>query len=153
MKGFKWDLQWFDDPATYTVTVHKDAHMTTATASAASGATGTEITLTLTPASGYEIDEVEVIAGGVTVNMETKKFTIGEANVILYVKSKANNKYKVTENAYVNINGSATNLIRNLTLVKSANGQVVDVECDGTSVTLSAEVVAALVASGVLVKI
>ena len=73
---WKMDLILFD--TTYTVTVKKDANITTATASAASGAKGTEITLTITPATGYEVAEYEVIEGGVTVNPTTKKFTIGE---------------------------------------------------------------------------
>lgn len=148
----KLNLHEFDDPATYTVTCLADSGYSAFSASPASGAKGTEVTLTITPATGYEVDEVEVAAGGVTVNMTTKKFSIGEANVVLYAKSKANNLYKVTENTMVNVNGTKTELVRNMTLVTTKSGAVVDVACSGTALTISADVIADLVAQGVLVK-
>ena len=129
----KLNLQQF--AGSLTVTVNKDGHTTTATA------------------SPYELDEIETIAGGVTVDPETKTFKMDESNVILYVKSKKNNMYLVTENTYVNVNGTATELKRNIKLAESATGAIVGVESDGTAVTVSADVVASLVKQGVLVKI
>ena len=146
------NLQYFVD-TTYTLTLYKDAGITTFTASPDSGAKDTEVTLTITPASGYELDEIEVIAGGVTVNMTTKKFTIGEANVVLYAKSKANNKYKVVESVDVNINGSKTPLTRNMKIVTGATGAIIDVQSDGTAITLGSEIIAQLVKDGIIVKI
>ena len=144
----KLNLRQFD-ATTYTVTVYKDAGITTATPSADSGAKNTEITLTITPASGYEIDDIE----GVTVNKTTKKFTIGEANVVIYVKSKANNVYKVVESCTVNVNGTKTNLTRNMKLITGATGAVVDIDCSGTAIsTLGADMIASLVAQGIIVK-
>lgn len=148
----KLNLRLFDE-TTYTVTVHKDAGITTATPSAESGAKNTEITLTITPASGYELDEIEVVAGGVTVNQTTKKFKIGEANVILFVKSKADNVYKVVENTIVNINGSKTELKRNMNIKHGPNGAVIDVECSGTALTISEDAIKYLLQNGAIVKI
>jgi hypothetical protein len=148
----KLDLQQF--AGSLTVTVNKDGHTTTATASPSSSlAKGDTVTLTLAFDTGYELDEIETIAGGVTVDPETKTFKMDESNVILYVKSKKNNMYLVTENTYVNVNGTATELKRNIKLAESATGAIVGVESDGTAVTVSADVVASLVKQGVLVKI
>ena len=151
----KWsmDLTLFD--TTYTVTVYKDSGITTATPSADSGAKNTEITLTVTPASGYEVAEYEVIAGGVTVNPSTKKFKIGEANVIIYVKSKADNKYLVTEECKVCINGGAwTILHKNAVVNLTPNGvpKSVTAENGGASVTVN-DAVQYLIDQGILVKI
>ena len=150
---WKMDLILFD--TTYTVTVKKDANITTATASAASGAKGTEITLTITPATGYEVAEYEVIEGGVTVNPTTKKFTIGEANVLIYVKSKANNKYLVTEECKACINGGAwTVLHKNAVVQLTPNGvpKGVTAENGGASVTVN-DGIQYLIDQGILVKI
>ena len=65
-------------PSTYTVTVTNDGHGTGA-ANPASGVTGTEVTLTNTPAEGYQFKEWQVISGGVTVT--DNKFLLGAANV------------------------------------------------------------------------
>ena len=134
------------------VTVYKDGHMTTASASPSSSvASGTEVTLTLTPESGYEVDDVEVISGGVTVNLKTKKFTMGSSAVVLYVKSKANNLYKVTETCEVIINGGKTTLAKNVTVVLTPDGVVSGVECEGTAITLN-DAVQQLIDQGILVK-
>ncbi len=66
-----------------TVTVTNDGHGT-GSASPAYGASGTEITLTATPADTYEFDEWEVVSGGVTI--ANNKFTIGESNVTVKAK-------------------------------------------------------------------
>ena len=62
----------------YTVTVTDDGHGTGA-ASPESGVTGTEVTLTASPAEGYRFKEWQVISGNVTVT--ENKFTIGTSNV------------------------------------------------------------------------
>ena len=149
------NLQYFDDP-TYSVTCYKDGHMTTFSASPNSSvAEDATVTLTVTPAAGYELDEIEVIAGGVTIEHESDAYTfkIGEANVVLNARSKANNKYQVVENRDVWINGSLTSLKRNMTLEKGKTGAIVGVTVNGTAITLSSEIVAGLVNEGVLIKI
>ena len=148
----KMDLPFFTGS---TVTVYKDSHMTTATASPNSSvAKDATVTLTLTPASGYEVADIEVLAGGVTVHQDdsTVSFACGESDVVLNVKSQKNNEYKVVENCEVNINGSKTTLTKNVTAVFSACGGLADVTCSPTTVTLDAETVRQLVADGILVK-
>lgn len=138
-----------------TVTVYKDAHMTTASASPNSSvAKDATVTLTLTPATGYEVKDIIVIAGGVTVHQDntTISFACGETDVILYVTSQKNNEYKVVETCNVYVNGAKTQLVKNVKPVYSANGGLADVECTPTAVTLDAPIVADLVAEGILVK-
>ncbi|MCR5776375.1 MAG: InlB B-repeat-containing protein, partial [Lachnospiraceae bacterium] len=64
----------------YTVTVTNDGNGT-ASASPVKGVTGTEVTLSYTPADGYGFKEWSVISGGVTV--ANNKFDIGTSNVTL----------------------------------------------------------------------
>ena len=136
-----------------TVTVYKDANMTTASASPASALEeGDKVTLTLTPASGYEVDQVIVLSGGVTVDMEEKEFEMGESNVVLTVTSKPNNLYKVVENCFVSINGVKTEFRRNMTLEIGKTGAIVGVTSNGTAITLN-DGVQNLIDQGVLVKI
>ena len=146
------NLHLFD--TTYTVTVKKDAGITTATASAASGAKNTEITLTITPASGYALDDIEVIEGGVTVNLSTKKFTIGEANVLLFVKSKLANNYLVTEECMVSVNDTKTVLHKNAMVQLTPNGVPKGVEAaSGGTVIAASDAVQSLIDQGILVLI
>lgn len=148
----KMRLDLFDG---HSVTCYKDGNMTTFSASPNSSvAKDTEVTLTITPASNYELDEVEVIAGGVTVNTTTGKFTMGEADVVLYAKTKADNKYMVTEECYCNVNGTAVTLHKNTVVQLTPNGvpKGVTVEDGGASVTASAAT-ENLIAQGILVKI
>ena len=148
----KLNLQHFDDP-TYTLTLYKDSGVTSVTGSKTSGlAQNEECTLTITLETGYELDNVEVIAGGATYNATTKNVKMGQANAAVMVHSKKNNVYKVTESVTVNVNGSKTNLNRNMKLVEGASGAIVDVDCAGTEVTVSADVIASLVAQGILIK-
>lgn len=136
-----------------TVTVYKDANMTTASASPASALEeGDKVTLTLTPASGYEVDQVIVLSGGVTVDMEEKEFEMGESNVVLTVTSKPNNLYKVVENCFVSINGVKTEFQRNMTLEIGKTGAIIGVNSDGTAITLN-DGVQNLIDQGILVKI
>lgn len=149
----KWaaDLQLF--ATSYTVTVYKDAGFSAFSASPASGEKNTEVTLTITPATGYELDEIEVIGGGVEVNLATKKFKIGEANVVLYAKSKANNLFKVTEECRVNVNdGTWQTLHRNVTLQLTPAGGISGANCDGSALTVNAGI-QALIDQGIIVKI
>ena len=153
MRKYIMDLQLF--AGSLTVTVKKDAHMTTASASPSSSlAAEDKVTLTLTPASGYEVAEVEVIAGGIThiYQGDTIWFEMGSSNVELYVKSKPNNKYRIVENAYVNLNGTETKLTRNMQYVYGPSGAIVDVDSTPTALTLSADLIANLIQSGVIVK-
>ncbi len=75
-----------DNTATVSVTVTNDGHGT-GSASPASGTKGTEVTLTATPAEGYELDAWEVVSGGVTV--VDGKFTIGDQAVTVKATFKA----------------------------------------------------------------
>ena len=155
MKDFVCNLQWFDDPATYTVTCYSDSGFSAFSASPNSGAKNTECTLTITLASGYELDEIEVVAGGVAVTgTTTKKVKIGEANVVLYAKSKGSKMYKVVENVYTAVNGSVTRLTKNMILVEGPNGAIVDVSCTPTDLSsLNADILKNLVASGAVIKV
>ena len=146
----KLNLQLF---TTYTVTVHKDDHMTTASASPNSSvATDAEVTLTLTPNTGYEVDQIIVLAGGVTVNKETKKFTMGTANVVLAVTSKKSNLYRVTESCEVTINGAKTKFNKNVEVVLTKQGGICDVKSTPAEITVN-DAVQSLIDQGILVKV
>ena len=146
------NLQYF--AGSLTVTVYKDAGMTTASASPSSSlAKDDTVTLTLTPASGYEVADVEVISGGVTITEgENVTFKMGEADVVLYVKSHSTSKYKVVENCFCAVNGTVTRLQRNMEIVYGVNGAIVGVKGSETTISLSADMIANLLASGVIVK-
>ena len=139
----------------HSVTLHKDSHVTTFTASADTDVQkNTDVTLTVEIASGYEVDEYEVIAGGVTVNPETKKFKMGEADVVIFLKTKANNLYMVTEETMVNVNDNPIRLHKNAKVVLTPNGvpKAIAVENGGTAITAS-DAVQNLIDQGILVKI
>ena len=152
----KWELNllMFDDPATYTVTVLNDGNFSATSASPASGAKDTTVTLTITPNTGKELQEIEVVAGGVTIDPEDNSFKIGEANVVLYVKGKANNKYMVTEECSVCINESRTVFHKNAIVELTPNGvpKGVTVENGGASITTN-DAVNYLIEQGILIKI
>ena len=141
----------------HNVSVVADGGFSAASASASSDVQAeTTVTLTLTPASTYELASVEVLRGGVTLEksaLGVYSFEMGSADVVIVAKSKKNNIYKIVENCDVWVNGSKTHLQRNLKLVQGPNGAIVDVESNGTAVTLSAEIVAELVKAGTLVKV
>lgn len=139
----------------HSVTVQKDANITSASASATTDvAKDAEVTLTVTPATNYEIAEYEVLAGGVTVNPSTKKFVMGEADVVIVVHSKLANNYMVTEETSVCINESRTVLHKNSVVQVTKNGvpKGVAVESGGT-VIADSDAVGYLVDQGILVKI
>jgi hypothetical protein len=152
----KLNLRLFDDdPPTYSVTCLKDSGFSAFSASPGSGAKGTTVTLTITPASNKELDEIEVAAGGVTLETSEEgvvSFKIGEANVVLYAKSKADNLYKVTEETAVYINGAKTALHKNVEVVLTKQGAIEGVNCTGTAITVN-DAVQNLIDQGVLVKI
>lgn len=152
----KMDLQRFAGSLTVTVIKDVNANWTAASVSPASSlAKDDVVTITATPATGYEIDDIEVVAGGVEIYDDdgALKFAMGESNVTLYFKAKANNVYQIVENCYVSVNGTVTQLTRNTMLKYGVNGAVIGVDVNGTAVTLSADIVDALKKNGAIVKI
>ena len=147
------NLQMFS--GSLTLTKYNDAGYSTCTASASSSlAQDDEVTMTLVFASGYEFDECEVIAGGCTYNPSTKKIKMGASNAVVYFKSKANNKYIVTENCHVGVNNATLELKKNTVLVKAANGAIIDVtNGGGTAISTCTGALDGLIAAGVIVKI
>lgn len=141
----------------YTLTVYKDAGITTATASPSSSLAKDDLsTLTITPATNYALDEIEVISGGATVLNEsgTWKVKMGEASAVVYVKSKTAKNYMVTEETSICINGSRTVLHKNTVVQLTANGVPVGVTVeDGGTVVSDSDAVTSLVAQGILVPI
>ena len=156
MRKIHLNLQMFS--GSYTLTTYKDAGYSAATPSSASSlGKDDEVTYTITMASGYEFDECEIISGGATYDPDTKKLTMGNASAVVNFKSKANNKYLVTENVYVNVNGSELSLKKNVVLQLAANGAIIGAEAasGGQSITLATfqPAIDGLIASGVLVKL
>lgn len=148
----KLNLQYF--AGGHSVTLYKDAGASAFTASSDTDVQkNAEVTLTVTLASGYEVKEYEVIAGGVTVDPATKKFTMGEANVVINLKTQKNNLYAVTEDVVVNINGSVTKIGKNVKLLKTKTGAVYGAEVTPAEVTVDAATVAQLVDAGIMVKV
>lgn len=141
------DLQMF--AGGHSVTIQKGDNVTTATASSSSDVQkDAEVTLTIVVADGYK-PEYQVIAGGVTLNPATKKFTMGEADVVIVVTAKATNVYRVTEECVVNINGNRKELHRNVKLTYSANGAIKEAITDGTTIS-DASQVEALIKAGLI---
>ena len=137
----------------HSVTVTKDAHMTTASASSTSDVQAdATVTLTLTPASGYEVADVQVLAGGVTVHEDSDvvTFKMGSSDVVINVTSQKNNEYRIAENCYICVNGSVTKIQKNVVPVKSANGEIIRVDCTPTALTVSDDVIKELKRAGVI---
>lgn len=147
------NLQMFS--GTYTLTTYKDAGYSAATPSASTSlGKDDEVTYTLTFASGYEFAECEIISGGATYNPSTKKLTMGNANAVVYFKSKANNKYIVTEDVHIGLNNATLDLKKNTVLVVAANGAIYDVNNGGgTAISTCTGAIDGLIASGVLIKL
>ena len=147
------NLQMFS--GSLTLTKYNDAGYSTCSASASSSlAENDEVTMTLAYASGYEFDECEIIAGGCTYNPSTKKITMGATNAVVYFKSKANNKYIVTEDVHLGVNNATLDLKKNTVLVKAANGAIIDVtNGGGTAISTCTGAIDGLIESGVLVKL
>ena len=136
--------------AGHSVTVVKDSHITTASASAtANVAAETEVTLTITPATGYE-EVIEVLSGNATV--ANKKFSMPDADVVIAVKSKKNNAYRVTEETMVSINDNPVKLHRNVIVHYSANGAIKDTTLEEVTIS-SADQIEALLKAGLIEKV
>lgn len=142
----------------HSVTVYADAGFTSATASSTSDVQkNAEVTITPVLKTGYEIDEYETVAGGVTVEIgddSVGEFVMGEANVVIYAKSKSDSKYLVTEETMVNVNDNPIPLHKNAKVVLTPNGVPKEVvaENGGASITMS-DAVQQLIDQGILVKI
>lgn len=137
------------------VTVLADEGLTSATADKTTDvAKDAEVTITVVAKTGYEVAEYVTVAGGVTVDPDTGKFDMGEADVTILVRSKSNNKYKVTEECMVNVNDNKQVLHKNTILTLTPNGVPYDVavESGGASVTMN-DAVQSLINQGILVKI
>ena len=76
-----------DNRAALSVTVSAGSNGT-ATADKQTAKKGETVTLTITPSSGYELDEIEVTAGGVTVGSDNK-FVMGDEAVTITVSFKS----------------------------------------------------------------
>jgi hypothetical protein len=141
-----------------TVTVYKDSHITTATATPDSSlAKDDDVALTITPATNYELDEIEVVAGGVTPEYDEDDgwgFVMGEADVVLNVKSKKANNYMVTEETSVNVNDNPIVLHQNSTVQLTKNGvpKGVTAKNGGTVIAMN-DAVQNLIDQGILVKL
>ena len=143
----------------HSVTVIADDGFTSATADKTSDvAKDAEVTITPVMKTGKEVAEYEVVAGGVTVTIGDEgvgTFDMGEANVTIYAKSKANNKYLVTEECWACLNGGTpTVLHKNAKVVLTPNGvpKAVEAEEGGATVTVDAAI-QNLIDQGILVKI
>ncbi|MCR5566201.1 MAG: hypothetical protein K6F61_05065 [Clostridiales bacterium] len=155
MKKFQLNLHLFD--STYSVTCYKDAHASAFSASPNSSvATDADVALTVTPATGYEVDEIEVIAGGVTITEEggSYGFKMGTANVVLNLKTKKSTLYMVTEECMASVNGTKVVFHKNVKYEITPNGVIkgVNIESGGADVTVTAAV-QELINQGILVKI
>ena len=137
-----------------TLTTYADAGYSACSASSSSSlAQNDEVTYTITMASGYEYADCEIISGGATYNPATKKLKMGASNAVVYFKSKANNKYIVTEDVHIGVNNAVLNLKKNTVLLVAANGAVYDVTSEGTTISTCTGAIPGLVEAGVLVKI
>ena len=151
----KMNLQLF--AGGHSVTVVADGNMSAASASSTSDVQeNATVTLTLTPASTYEVASVDVLAGGVTIEQDgdTVSFTMGTSNVVIAVKSQKNNLYQIFENCYCQVNnGTVTKLQRNVSYEYGPGGNITGVNCTPTEISLSADLKAQLVASGIVAKL
>lgn len=148
----KMDLSLF--AGSYTVTVYNDGHFTATSASPNSAlAKDDKSTLTITPSTGYALDEIEVISGGAEVIEESgaKKLVMGSASAVIYVKGKPAKNYKVTEECSVSINGAKTVLHKNTVVQLTKNGvpKGVTVE-NGGAVIADSDAVQSLIDQGIL---
>ena len=139
----------------HSVTVVADAGMSAASASATTDvAKDAEVTLTLTAASGYELKDVEVLKGGVTVDLSTKKFTMGEADVVIVVHSRATTSFLVTEEIMLAVNDTRVQLHKNAKVVLTPNGVPKEVIADGGAATVTLnDAVQSAIDQGILVPI
>lgn len=136
----------------HSVTIVKGDNVTTATASSDTDvAKDAEVTLTIAVGSGYE-PVYETLAGGVTVDPATKKFTMGEADVVIAVKAKAGNLYRVLETTSASVNETKINLVKNVIIRYGANGAIAEAGSEGTAIN-NAAAIQSLLAAGLIEKI
>ena len=142
----------------HSVTVYADAGFTSATADETSDvAKDTKVTITPVIKDNFELAEYEVVTGGVTVTVKSDskgEFSMGEANVVIYAKSKADNKYLVTEECMACVNDSKVALHKNAKVVLTPNGvpSAVVAENGGATLTVT-PAIQELIDQGILVKI
>lgn len=141
----------------YTLTVYNDGNFSATSASPSSSlAKDDKSTLTITPSSNYELDTIEVISGGATIEDDsgTKKVKMGDASAVIFIKGKLANNYMVTEETSVCVNDSKTVLHANTTVVLTKNGVPKEITVkNGGTVVADSDAVQNLIADGVLVKI
>lgn len=131
----------------HSVTVLKGPHMTTASASSTSNVSAeTEVTLTITPASGYKA-VLNVVTENVTIT--GNKFTMPDEDVVITVQAVSTSLYRVLEEAKVNVNNNPITLHRNVILRMGANGDIAEATTDPTTIT-DAPSIAALLAAGLI---
>ena len=73
----------------YTITKAAAENGSVSTSPASSAIAGKEVTITATPAEGYEVDTVSVMAGTTAVAVSNNKFIMPAANVTVTVTFKA----------------------------------------------------------------
>ena len=137
----------------HAVTCYKDGHMTTLSASPYSSVDkDTEVTLTVTPASGYEVDVIEQVSG--TVTIANNKFDMPDSDVVLYCKSKKSTVYMVTEECMASVNDVKVVLHKNSVVNLTPNGvpKSVTAEDGGSDLTVT-PAIQNLIDQGILVKI
>lgn len=138
----------------HSVTLYHDAGASAFTASADTDVQkNADVTLTVTLADGYEVAEYQVIAGGVEVNPSTKKFKMGEADVVINLVTKADNVYMVTEECSGSLNGTPFVLHANTIVTLTPNGVPCKIEAanGGQEVTVNAAI-QQLIDQNILIK-
>ena len=139
----------------HSVSVYADDGATAVADKTSDVAKDAEVTLTITPGTGKKVDEIEVVTGGVEVDMDDYTFTMGEEDVVLFVKTKSSTVYyKVTEECSAVVNDVKQTFHKNTVLVLTPNGvpYAVSVESGGATVTMN-DAVQSLINQGILVKI
>lgn len=150
----KLNLQQF--AGSYTLTVYQDGNFSAASASPSSSLAKDDVsTLTLTPASGYELERIDVISGGATVMKDGSawKIVMGSGSAVVSVKARKSNAYMITENVMVALNGGTmTELTRNMVIEVGKTGAIIGVNGTPTELNVGADIIASLVSQGILVK-
>lgn len=136
----------------HSVTVEKGDNVTTATASSTTDvAKDTEVTLTIVCASGYE-PRYQVISGGVTIDPATKKFTMGEADVVIVVTAVKSNAYVALETTTAMVNNVKVDLVAGVKLEKNDKGYLTGAIVTPTEIT-GTGIIEALLNAGLIKKI
>lgn len=149
----KFDLQLF--AGGHGVNVVADGGFSAASASATSDVQkNADVTLTLTPASGYELDEIKVFSGGVEVKLTegTWGFKMGEADVVIVVTSKKNNLYIITESVDTWVNDTKVKLTKNVKELYAANGAIYGVQVTPSELTVT-PAIQSLIDAGIVIKV